>query len=489
MTSRNFSLTVTFDWDFDDTFTDESSRVISVNVERSLIGVGNPITGGSGRVQKATIVLNNYDNRYSSKITSGALYSDVANGGIYFVPVRINLNTTNDYRIFTGKCTIPKEKGESFGSDKNITIIAFSNEEVLRNSFGHITTDQAYAWIDNLPTEDEVISYLLNTLSLSGTLDPGLYPVFSYLSGGSILTEIWEIARASGGYFFCNRSGNFIYKNASSFFGSSSLTTLDRSEFGQIEMMYDERNISRSVEVKGSIPTKSVDSIVYTHGEAIIISPSEVVKLRLEYSNLIYNVAGITYNCTTYGGTDLSGSLTFSGTYYIDSAIVNFTNGASVDMVISNLSITGKEINSLPFEINKQSVDSFWTDRTETNVETKLRNNYIASYIAADSFASLILERQQNPLPTYIIQDIIYDGAIELLDKFTIDDDTINSSTFDIIVMGINYRVSKQSGARVSIVGVDNNSIYPYQSTSPSYFVLGTNKLGSTDALKARLFY
>jgi hypothetical protein len=62
------------------------------------------------------------------------------------------------------------------------------------------------------------------------------------------------------------------------------------------------------------------------------------------------------------------------------------------------------------------------------------------------------------------------------------------SASRDALIIEIRWRLDK-TGFAQDLELIDAANLYPYQSTTPGYFVLGTNKLGTTDALKARLFF
>lgn len=495
MSSRTYNLTVKFDWDFDDTFTDESDYVISVNVDRSISGIGKPFTSGGGKVDRAQIELDNSSGRFSSKLSASALYSYIANGGMYMVPVTIDLsiNGGSNFRIFTGVCSLPVESGQSINRARILTLVCLSNEEKFRNSRVSLPIDKAYVWLDEQPNESEAISYLLSLVSLSGTIDSGYITVLPLLDNESVLEAIWRVSKIAGGYFYSDVDGNYIYRNMSSFVDYTSSANITKSNSSIRLMSYDDINVSKKVVVKGQTLNKAAESTIYTNNSVIIIPKDDSVTITFEFSNYCFNVSGYHWQLvTTLGGTDIASDLSLSYTNYIDRSEVTFTNvNTTNSMVITGFYITGYEITQTDFEVMKESSDTFWDDRVGNELETRLTDRYIVSSQSADVLASMILARQELPLPTFQIVDFVYSSQIELLEVFTIQDDTLSDSDEPIVITRINYRISNESGCRLTVEGVSLSTLYPYITSTGinGYFIIGTNELGSSATNKARIFY
>lgn len=491
MPSRIISFYVELDYNFDGTFTDESDRVVSFNVERSLTSVANPFLASNGRVDRAVITLNNIDNRFSSKVTTGALYSFVANGKIFHVPIRIGINTGgSDYRIFTGVCQIPNEFNGTATQPNTISITAFSNEEKYLNTLVSLTVAKGKEWFDSNPTESTVIDYLLTQIGESGyTLDSGLYNIFPYYNQRSIMQVLWDVAKSAGGFLFTNRLGKFIYKNATSFVSATTLGVFDRTDFSLVEMIYPDFNLTKKVNVSGEIATISTSSNLFEASSTYTVPPNDSLVIEIELNDPAYEITSITYLAKTYSGTNISADITLSSVTNTETLTLTFTSVNAGYCVISELTVVGRGYTFEPFKVTKTSSESFWTDRSGSDLTTNIRGTYLNSEGTANAIAEMILKAQQLPSATLKVRDFIYTSPLELLDIVTIFDNRISTTSPKIIITKLEYGYSAESGARVNLEGIETANLYPYLDTSPGYFILGTNKLGSTDALKARLFY
>ena len=491
MASRIISFYIELDYNFDGTFTDETANVISFNVERSLSAILNPFIGASGRVDRAVVTLRNNNDRFSSKITTGALYSFVGNGKLFHVPIRVGINTGgSDYRIFTGVCQIPEETNGIPNQPKIISITAFSNEEKYLNTLTSLGVNQGYVWYNSNPTESTVIDYLLTQIGESGyTLDSGIYNLFPYYNQRSIMQVLWDVAKSAGGFLFTNRLGKFIYRNPQYFINNSSLDIFDRNSFSLVSMSYPDSNIAKRVTVSGDKVSINASGNLFVATTTYVVPPNELIEVEIELNDPAYQIQNITYDALSFSGVDISADITLTTLITTDNIILSFLSANAGYCVISNLTVVGKSYNFENFKVTKTSGDSFWTDRATSDLTTNIRGTYLNSEGIANSIADMVLNAQQLPSATFKVRDFVYDGALELLDIITIFDNRISTSAVDIIISKLEYGYSAESGARVNIEGIETTNLYPYLNTSPGYFILGTNKLGSTDALKARLFY
>lgn len=491
MGQRTVSYYVELDYNFDGTFTDETDRTISFNVERSLSAVKNSFLASGGRIDRAVINLSNYDFRFSSKITTGALYSDIANGKLFHVPIRIGLNTgSSDYRIFTGICQIPNENNGNTQQPKIISITALSLEERYINTLVSSTITQIRNYIDSNPTESTVIQSLLDSLSITGyTIDNGIYNVVPYYKDRSIMQVLWDIAKSAGGFLFTNRLGNFVYRNSTYFVGNTSLGVFDRTMYSSLEMVYPDFNLAKKVNVSGESISIGASATLFAASSTYTIPPNETLVIEIDLDDPAYELLSIAYDAKSYSGIDISSDVSYSSVDYVENLVITFTSTNSGYCVISNLTVVGKPIIFTPFKITKTSGDSFWSTRSNSDLVTNIRGTFLNSEGIASAIAEMVLSAQQIPSATFKIRDIVYNGPIELLDIITIFDGRISTYNPDIIITKIEYGFSAESGVRVNLEGIDTTNLYPYLNSSPGYFILGTNKLGSTDALKARLFY
>ena len=100
-----------FDWNFDGTFTDESTRLVRASGESRFAPPHEAVTAAQGMTDSCTLELWNEAGRYSPLNASGALYAWVQSGGAYHVPVRVEIaiDGSTYYRVFTGVTKIPQK--------------------------------------------------------------------------------------------------------------------------------------------------------------------------------------------------------------------------------------------------------------------------------------------------------------------------------------------------------------------------------------------
>lgn len=484
--SRQIGFTVEFDWDYDGTFTDESDYVVGFNVDRSLSGVGKPFSGSTGRIGRVNIELSNTTNRFSSRITTGALYSYLQNGGFYGIPVRITLTTNSvTYRIFTGICTIPTEPQKSVNRRHTVTVIALTREELLRNNRIDLSVTKTKEWLDSQPDESTAIEYIIDSMGYSGNFDPGVFPVLPLYTNQSALEVIWNIARSAGGLFFTDVNGNFTFRNFNTLLSLSSEHTFTNANVSNIEMAYDEINVSSKVIVTFTDTFLSFDQTIYESKSPIIIEANDEITFEVEFSNYVYEIDSETFTCVSGSGIDLVGDLTITKTVSSKGMSITFTNSGSVRMYCT-YSLIGTIIETETKKVSAESSDSYWDDRGV--LVTPLSLSYLSGEGYAQSIADLILSRQEIPSSQFLITDAIYDGSLDLLDLITISDSSLSSSSIECVITGLNYSFSSQGGCRLRIVATEYGTLYPY--LSEGYFIVGTNELGTNPSDDiARIIY
>ena len=176
------------DWDFDGTYTDETPRIIAVRGTHKLVPPNKAVEASSGLVSTMTATLNNEDNRYSSAVTTGALYGDIQFGQAWHAPCRFSITTDAGgswNQIFQGVIKIPVENTVRDGQIRSVTLDCRGNEEKILNH--RISTPQTsyQSFIQSPLTEGQLINYVLNQAGVAAgeqVLDPGLFtvPFFSF---------------------------------------------------------------------------------------------------------------------------------------------------------------------------------------------------------------------------------------------------------------------------------------------------------------------
>lgn len=504
---RTIAARVSIDWDFDGTYTVEANRIVSLRGSRRLAPPGQSITGSSGQIAQLSIELDNSDNRYSPLIAAGALYSNISGGQMYRMPILVEVSVDGGASydgIFVGVLKLPRHRTLAPGQPKTLALDARGNEERLLS--GSTSTPQAdfVTYHDDGYTESDLIyDILVNQVGLAPSevaIGPGLFPIdWFWLDDASPIEACWRLAAAAGGRFYCGNGGLFTYEPATQWLVASRSTTsqatFTRADFQSLTIYYDDNDLTSKVAAKANLYEFGESGELWKASEPTTVPPGESRTITAELNSPAYRIDSVTYTARTAGGTDLSGSITLTRTDYAQRVELVFANGHStLAAVISGVKVTGVGVEvAEKASVDKTSASSFWDianpNRHPGSLKTSFSNPWIQSRAQADALAQFVLDRQEEPALFYLIEGVQGDPERRLGDRITINDTEQMDSARDALVIGIDWAYSAQGGFRQSLMAVDVAGLYPYVDASPSYFVLGTNKLGAADAARGRVFY
>jgi hypothetical protein len=74
-------------------------------------------------------------------------------------------------------------------------------------------------------------------------------------------------------------------------------------------------------------------------------------------------------------------------------------------------------------------------------------------------------------------------------DRITIVDAEMDLASTPFYVTAISWSYSSRGGYTQDIDAVRTSDMAPHADTSPGYFIIGTNKLGSADSARGRVFF
>lgn len=488
MSTNYITIRVQFDWNFDTVWSDETFYVRSVSVNRKLSGAGKALSTSSGVISQATIEMENFTNRFSSQLTSGALYSDLENGKIYHVPVMIEVSTTltpSYDTIFVGICKISNETTLTAKGGKLLNITAYSKEELLKNYRYSLLQTDLLNYYNNLTNDSDYIAFLLEEVGYTSSNYEVANGTFSFVPynqrSKSILESIWEVANTFGGFFYTNREGLFIYENAASWTQKTSVQTYTRSNSSEISFSYSEPNLTGKATVLGTYTSLSETKNLFTAKSTYQVLADDTLDLTINYSNSVVSVAEITYSADNGAGISLASDVTYTVTHYIDKSVFVFTNAHAIyNATIRNLRITGIAIDTDNFNASTTSSNAFWSDRGNAqNLETSINNNLVQNITLAKAFTSLIVSQYELPLLTYKINKAIGFSILELGDRITITDAKILTGSRQAFVTEIQSNYSS-AGWFQNIVAVDADRLF---SELDNYFVIDTNELNDSSVL------
>jgi hypothetical protein len=501
------------DWDFDNTYTNESANMISASGSMRLHPPAAQITSSSGIVDRAQFVLRNPAGRYSPLNTSGALYAAIGEGAAYHAPCYLNVSIdggSNYTRIFTGVMKIPAETGATSKSAPTVTLDCRSRDDLLLQKRLSSTLSEFVNIHDNGETEEQIIARWLTLVgltdgtdfvsqayaeanSVTATLDRGLWVVpWAWLDDESPLEEIWALAAACGGRFYCDPNGVFRYENAAHWLGSphdTSQATLTRSSFERIRPQYQDGELFESVTVEVS-PRDILDGTTIWEADTPITIPADGTKLVIaKMRQPVYALTAVNYTAITSGGLDISADVTVSARVdYAQRIEITLANAhATQAAVLVVLTITGQPVGgNRSEEQSKSSADSFWTSRTGRNRSVR-GNPFIQTSGQGAMLAEFLRDWHERPRLFFAVDGVPGIPGRRLGDRLTLQEPDAMSVDRDAYLIGVTWTLGN-TGYKQNYELIDATGLYKY---GGDYFIIGTDKLGGvgdTDDPR-RLFY
>lgn len=509
MSSSSLAWQLFVKWD-GTSYTDESARLISAQGSYRLTAPGVESVAGRGMISDCTIVLSNYDNRYSSANSSGTLYSDLSGGGMWQRDMYLNVSTdggSNYYKVFTGVVKNMSEQSVSVGSINVVTLTCRSSEDKYLNH--RISTSRAdfAAWVDAPPSEADVISAFLTSAGISvdtDYIDSGLITVpFAWLDDESPIEECWLLAAASGGRFYYDViNDKFVYENASHWALPANRTTsssgpdntLTRSDYQGISIRWDDGNLFKSVTVEYSGRQVDASQVVWQPDEDIVIPANTAKTFEAVFRQPLYSIDSVTFHATTAGGADITADVneTLSSVSAQRCSLEFDNTNATYAAYLHGVTITGQPVTGGPEgEVTQMSADAFWTGRTARKRAIRA-NVYVQDARAAEFLSTMLLDVHEAPWLLYSISGLTGDPRRNLGQRISItDSDILGAATKYGFILSIDWTLDV-NGYVQNVEAVDSQSTFEYIDAEDVnvYFVIGTNKMGAAPGdLRARVFY
>lgn len=503
---RTVTWDLQIDWNFDATYTDESARLVTASGAMRLAAPESGISSPRGTVDQMTLTLNNADGRYSPLNTGGALYADIQAGGAYHAPMYLRVSIdggSNYFRVFTGVIKIPREGPPYPGVASTVEIDCRSRDEILLNKRMSTPLVTFQTMHDDHYTESQIIAQFLLDAGLIAsdyTLDTGLFVIpWAWLDDESPIEDIWSMAAACGGRFYCDADGEFRYENMTHWLLSphnTSQETLDKSGYGQMDgPTYDDRELFNGVTVVAS-PRETLESTTLWAADEIVVIPANSSKtLTAKLRQPAYTIEEITFTAVTGGGLSLDANISIVMTKYAQRVELTITNShATYAAELVALELTGIPVSGGPsVEETLASAETFWTSFTATRPgRTKLLrgNLWVQTTPQAATLAEFLRDRYELPRLTWVLRNVPGDPERRLGDRITVANADAMSASRQGFITAISWRLSNK-GFVQDLELLDATGLYPYGNPGDDgYFVIGTNTLGdnliSTDA---HIFY
>lgn len=504
---RTIAWDLRIDWDFDGTYTDESARLVAANGSVRLAAPESGISSPRGTVDPCQLILNNADGRFSPLNTSSPLYDDIKLGGAYHAPMylRVSINGgSNFYRVFTGVVKIPREGPPYPGVASTVEIDCRSRDEILLNKRISTSLETFVALHEGSATEADIIAQFLDDAGLSSsdyTLDPGLFVVpWAWLDDESPIEEIWSLAAACGGRFYCDQDGEFRYENMTHWLMSphhTSQETLTKAGYGQMDgPEYDDRELYNGVTVIASPRERLESGTLWAADDTVVIpaNSSKVVVAKLKQP--AYAIDSANFTAVTGGSRSMDSDISISMAKYAQRVEMTITNASTTYAAeLVALTLTGIPVSGSPsIEETLTSSAGFWASYTTARPgRTRLvrGNVYVQTAAQAAALCEFLRDRYQLPRLSWRLRQVPGDPERRLGDRITVGNADAMSSNRDAFLTAIDWRLSNRGFVQdLALIDAgdtaDGTGLYVYD----EYFVLGTNELGSGGgADDARIFY
>lgn len=503
---RAIAFDLRIDWTFTDTFVDESARLIEANGTLRLAAPESGITSPRGTIDQCTLILNNSDGRFSPLNTGGALYSDIALGGAYHAPMylRVSIDGGSNYdRVFTGVIKIPKEGPPYPGVAATVQIDCRSRDEVLLNKRLSTPLATFQSLHNNGSTESDIIESFLDAAGLSSsdyTLDPGMFVIpWAWLDDESPIEDIWQLAAACGGRFYCDPDGEFRYENMTHWLMSphdTSQETLTASGYGRMEgPTYNDRELYNAVTVIASPREQLARGTLWAADQTEVVPANTTKTIVAKLRQPAYEIDTVNFTAVSSGGKNMASDISITTTRYAQRVELEITNShATYAAELVALSLTGVPVSGGPsIEEAKSSTKTFWTSFTSDRPgRTRLvrGNQYIQTQAQAAALSEFLRDRYELPRLSWKLYNVPGVPGRRLGDRITVGNANAMSANRDAFITSIRWRLSGRGFVQdLELIDrgneTDGNGLYKVD----EYFILGTNELGAATYDIAPVYY
>jgi len=435
------------DWDFDGTYTDETPRIIGVRGTHRLVPPGQAVEASQGMISTMTAILHNEDNRYSSQVTTGALYQYVSNGQAWHAPVRFSVTTDGGAswnQIFQGVIKNPIESTVRDGQVRSITLDCRGNEEKIINRRVSLPQTDFASFVSNPITESELIHDTLNQGGINTgdmVLDTGIFkiPNFSTLND-SVAQICWKLAASAGGRFYCNYQGDYVYENMNHWATAPHTTSqatysrgIEGSDYGfsDLRLYYDDTNLSKKVTIVGRLAETEANTQIHNSSVLTTVAANSISEVLIKFDNPAFTITSFTLQQTG------SASITQLNLAEGIQLTIDTTGGGAT--TLTNVQVFGRPVVFQErIETTKTATSSFWIPQRQSK-ERRITNDYIQSGVQTETLAQMVLDRQAVPILFYQLIKCPGESARRLGDRVTIQDDKVLSSNRDGFIVGIDW--------------------------------------------------
>jgi hypothetical protein len=406
------------DWDHDGAFSErgESGRIKSFSIERGKDGWFSVDADGRARfnraqIGKASIVLDNYDRRFSPWYTSSPLYPNVqSNREIRF---RVKNGTAGDiYNLFRGRlddivCSggrgeetarLEAEDGWRLLMDNDSTIQLMKDVTVDAMMDGVLDdVDWPDGWGRSVDTGSDMIPY-------------------GWVNSQSGFDAVHDMAESDMGLATIGGDGQFVFRSRHALLTEEEALTLDQSEvLDSPEIGNPVKMIKNRVSVKAFPREPEGEADVWQLYDVPALAPGQTLEMWGTFHDSLGNetvaddviapVATTDYLLNSQddgGGNDLTGNLSVTATAFSGSAKFELHNTGAVGGYVTLLKIRGKALRLL--DTIASIVENSTSQSTYGVHQMNLELPFQQQVAVAVDMSNWLLSWMKDPLPTVVVE-------------------------------------------------------------------------------------
>jgi hypothetical protein len=488
--ARTIDWRLRVDWDFNGVYTDESTYLMTAAGSMRLAAPETSISSPRGIVDECTLTLDNADGRFSAQNGSGPLYPAIQGGGAYHAPMYLEVSIDGGSaftRVFTGVVKVPQEATLTPREGASVRLDCRSRDELLLTKRLSTPLNAFVVAYDNFYTEADHMRAWLVMAGLEETvdfvLDPGLFVIpWAWLDDESPLEEIWQLAAACGGRFYCDPDGIFRYENASHWLNAphtDSQEGLDRGTFSEYTPHYEDRELYNAVTVEIAARDLGISGVIWQADQLHVVPANRMRTFWAKLRQPMMALNEITYHAVTGGGKDLDSSILITTAAYAARAELTIQNShATHDANLVTLTLIGIPVDGRPGgERTEESDDPFWDNR-QGRTRAVRGNAYIQDRRQAAMLARFLRDRYQAPRLFHRLMGVPGNPARRLGDRVTVSDASTMTVAREAFLIEIGWRLDN-AGFVQDLLAVDAAEFFPYS----DYFALNSSLLGGADVV------
>ena len=494
------------DWSRSRSWVDESANLVSAS-GRQQIGVPEAgFTMSRPSVDQATFVLDGSQGRYH--LWNGTI-TQLEDSTVYGAPVRFEVSKDGDwYRLFTGRVKTARLSPNTASSAYTLTLECRTIDDAALQNKRSTTQANFASLATTSKLEGELIANLLVLMGFvdgthfrsaawvdvnggTVTVERGQFVVpWFWLDDESLLEEIWSLAGACGGTFFVAADGLFTYRDMT--WWARNPTSSRLTEYTDAIPQWDDRELFSGVVLEMNPRAEAGWQSVWDADAPLVIPPSGALSITARFSSPVLDYYVSDYRAVSYGGLDMSASVSLTVTAFAQRATLNFTNAdTGYAAVVRRLSIFGKPATGQRSEERTfTSTASFWSNRAPRSKSVR-SNLYIQTDAHANSAGLYLRDRLQLPRLHWRVGGAARPD-LRLGDRVYIYDMTLGmSGSADEAhgyITGRTWNAS-QAGYSETLEYADDKGMFAYAATTPNYFIIGTDTLGAASTSPGRAFY